>query len=60
MWNADEYLKFSADRARPFADLMAQVSMAEVEINRRSRMRHRAPHARPRGTLAEGPRRGRR
>jgi trans-aconitate 2-methyltransferase len=31
MWNADEYLKFSSDRARPFADLMAQVSMAEVE-----------------------------
>jgi trans-aconitate 2-methyltransferase len=31
MWNAEEYLKFSADRARPFADLMAQVSMQEVE-----------------------------
>lgn len=31
MWNAEEYLKFSAERARPFADLMAQVSMAEVE-----------------------------
>jgi trans-aconitate 2-methyltransferase len=31
MWNAEEYLKFSADRARPFADLMAQVSMEEVE-----------------------------
>ena len=26
MWNADEYLKFSSDRARPFADLLAQVS----------------------------------
>jgi trans-aconitate 2-methyltransferase len=31
MWNPDEYLKFSADRARPFADLMAQVSMEKVE-----------------------------
>jgi trans-aconitate 2-methyltransferase len=31
MWNADEYLRFSAERARPFADLMAQVTMEEVE-----------------------------
>ena len=31
MWNADEYLKFSSDRARPFADLLAQVSRDSVE-----------------------------
>jgi trans-aconitate 2-methyltransferase len=31
MWNAEEYLKFAADRARPFADLMAQVSMEKVD-----------------------------
>jgi trans-aconitate 2-methyltransferase len=31
MWNADEYLKFSSDRARPFADLLAQVSMDPIE-----------------------------
>jgi trans-aconitate 2-methyltransferase len=30
MWNADEYLKFSSDRARPFADLLAQISTNSV------------------------------
>ena len=32
MWDAGEYLKYSDERSRPFADLMAQVHRAEARL----------------------------
>jgi trans-aconitate 2-methyltransferase len=32
MWNAGEYLKFAAERARPFADLLAQVRREQAGL----------------------------
>jgi trans-aconitate 2-methyltransferase len=32
MWDADEYLKYSAERSRPFADLLAQVQQSEARF----------------------------